>query len=422
MSSEAVFCQLIFETNTFSNYYHMKPLRLALVTRRFWPLVGGAEVVMANLASEFLRQGTLPVILTAQWEKQWPQKCILDEVPVVRLPHSARQGWGTLRYMSSLSRWLKNHPTDFDLVYVSMLKHDAYAVMGCLAGSPKPVVLRAEAGGKDGDCDWQRRARFGKRIQARCRQANALVAISPVIEKELLLAGYSPATIHRINDGVASMAIPDEHQQREARKVLAEANPALKLPAGAQLAVFNGRLHPEKGLFDLIRAWPVVQREVPNARLWLVGTGEARPKLVETVENLGLFKHVVFPGVFDSLEEVLLAADLFVLPSYQEGLSAALLEAMAYGLPTVVTDVPGNRVVVQDEETGLIVPPKSPQQLARAISRIWTDHDLRIRLIQAAKQLVRESYSLEAIAKAHLHLFRELISSKVENRVSGNRS
>ena len=422
MSSEAPFCQPVFEKSIFSDCCYMKPLRLALVTRRFWPLVGGAEVVMANLASEFLRQGTLPVILTAQWEKQWPRKCILDEVPVVRLPHSARQGWGTLRYMTALSRWLKNHSTDFDLVYVSMLKHDAYAVTRCLARTPKPIVLRAEDGGKDGDCDWQQSARFGKRIQDRCRQANALVAISPAIEKELLQAGYSPASIHRINDGVASMAIPDEHQRRQAREVLAEANPDLKLPVGARLAVFNGRLHPAKGLSDLIRAWPLVRREVPNARLWLVGTGEARSNLVETVENLGLFKHVIFPGVFDSLEEVLLAADLFVLPSYQGGLSVALLEAMAYGLPTVVTDVPGNRVVVKDEETGLVVPPKSPQQLATAISRIWRDHALRIRLVRSAKELVGESYSLEAVAKAHLHLFRELISRKVENVVSENGS
>lgn len=377
---------------------------------------------MANLASEFLRQGALPVIFTAQWDKQWPQKCILDEVPVVRLPQSAWQGWGTLRYMNALSRWLKNHPADFDLVYVSMLKHDAYAVTGCLARSPKPVVLRAEAGGKDGDCDWQQSARFGKRIQARCRQANALVAISPAIEKELIQAGYSAASIHRINDGVTSMVIPDEHQRFQAREVLAEANPDLKLPVGARLAVFNGRLHAEKGLFDLIRAWPLVQHEVPNARLWLVGTGETRSKLVETVENLGLLEHVIFPGVFDSLEEVLLAADLFVLPSYREGLSLALLEAMAHGLPVVVTDIPGNRVVVQDEQTGLVVPPKSPQQLAKAIIRIWRDHDLRIRLVRSAKELVQESYSLESVAKAHLHLFRELISRKLEKRVYRNGS
>jgi glycosyltransferase involved in cell wall biosynthesis len=77
---------------------------------------------------------------------------------------------------------------------------------------------------------------------------------------------------------------------------------------------------------------------------------------------------------------------------------------------------------VQDEETGLVVPPKSPQQLAKAITRIWRDHDLRIRLVRSAKELVREGYSLEAVAKTHLHLFRELISRKVENQVSRNGS
>ena len=66
----------------------MTPLRIAMVTRRFWPLVGGAEMVMANLSQQFLEQGARPVILTAMWDPAWPTGLVHREVPVVRRSHS----------------------------------------------------------------------------------------------------------------------------------------------------------------------------------------------------------------------------------------------------------------------------------------------------------------------------------------------
>ena len=82
-------------------------LRLALVTRRFWPLVGGAEMAMANLAAEFRRQGHAVRIVTGRWEKHWPLEMVHREVPVTRLPHPRTRAWGTLRYMYALSSWLQ---------------------------------------------------------------------------------------------------------------------------------------------------------------------------------------------------------------------------------------------------------------------------------------------------------------------------
>src|SRR5262245_1682941 len=128
----------------------MSPLRLALVTRRFWPLVGGAEVAMANLAAEFQRQGQQATIVTARWEKHWPTEVVHREVPVVRLSQPKLRGWGTLRYMYAVGSWLVAQQPKLDGVVVSMLKHDAYAAIGALRGAGLPVVLRAEGGGTAG--------------------------------------------------------------------------------------------------------------------------------------------------------------------------------------------------------------------------------------------------------------------------------
>ena len=88
----------------------MSEMRIAMITRRFWPLVGGAEMVMANLASEFQRQGAKPVLLTAQWDPTWPKQFTHRDVEVQRLPNPERRGWGTFVYMDALSRWLRTKP------------------------------------------------------------------------------------------------------------------------------------------------------------------------------------------------------------------------------------------------------------------------------------------------------------------------
>ena len=93
--------------------------------------------------------------------------------------------------MRAMSRWVRQHREEFDLVYVMNLRQDAYAVVGALRSVDPPVVLRAQRAGEAGDCQWQERARFGKRIRKRCQAATAIAASTDVGTEELLRAGYS---------------------------------------------------------------------------------------------------------------------------------------------------------------------------------------------------------------------------------------
>lgn len=386
----------------------MKRLRLALVTRRFWPLVGGAEVVMANLAAEFRRQGHAATIVTAQWKKHWPLELVHREIPVVRLAQPKLRGWGTLRYMYGLSSWLTSQRPKLDGVLVSMLKHDAYAAIGALRGSGLPVVVRAEGGGAAGDCEWQATARFGMRIRRRCSEADAIVAPSDAIGEELLAAGYDPAKIQRIDNGVR-LPPPRAPRQREAaRSALAEANWDLKCEPDAPVAVYTGRLHPDKGLLDLVQAWPAIANRWPPARLWMIGEGPQRDELFQLISDLGFRYHICLPGSFDEIDDVLAAADLFVLPSYSEGMSISLLEAMAAGLPVVATDIPGNRALVRHEQEGLLVPPRAANHLSAAIGRIFDSAAYGVQLGAAGRKRVAENFSLEKAARAHLELIASL--------------
>jgi glycosyltransferase involved in cell wall biosynthesis len=365
---------------------------------------------MADLAAEFHARGCPVTLLTARWEESWPARLELYRVPVVRLPQPRRRVWGTARYMFALRQWLRRERQHYDLVYVSMLKHDAYAAL-CAVGRRAPVVLRAEGAGQTGDVAWQHSGLIGRMIRRRTRRAAALVAPSPHIAEELRGAGYPSARIREIPNGVPIAAPLDNPQRRAARDALSLAHTALYVPPGSPLAVYTGRLHPGKGLEDLLVAWSKVLALWPEGRLWLAGNGPLRGVLAAQINRLGLAGSVVLAGVFQQVDELLAAADLFVLPSYEEGMSLALLEAMAAGLPIVATDIAGNRVLVEHGCQGLLVPPGQPESLAAAMLRILDEPIVAEGLGQAARQKVIDRFSLERCVDQHLELFRELLQT-----------
>ncbi|HEX7447036.1 MAG TPA: glycosyltransferase family 4 protein [Pirellulales bacterium] len=383
--------------------------RLVLITRRFWPLVGGAEMVAARLAAGLQARGAGTTILTARWHRQWPAEIEHHGVRVVRLDNPRLRGWGTLRYMQSVTRWLKEHRASFDLAYVSMLKHDAYAAVTAGRRERFPVVLRAEGAGVTGDCYWQLEANCGLRIKRRCFQADAFLAPSPAIERELIAAGYDRQRIHYLPNGVPMPEDGDANSRVQSRADLAAAEPSLVHDTDAPLVVYTGRLHPMKGLEYLLGAWPEVLRRVSRARLWIVGDGPDRWRLMGLIETMGLSTSVRLVGPFDDVEEFLRAADVFVLPSLEEGMSLALLEAMAMGLPVVATAIPANEVLV-DPEVGRLAPTRDPSSLAAAIASLLTDRETAARLGRAGRARVAERFSLDKMVTEHLRLFERLVS------------
>ena len=380
-----------------------------MVTRRFWPLVGGAEMVMANLARQFRQQGAESTIVTAQWQPDWPRDFVHREVPVVRLPQPRTRGWGTWRYIRQLSRWLRDHQDEFDLVFVSMLKHSAYAAISVGQTLKQPVVLRAEGAGPTGDCQWQQTARFGRRIQDHCRRAAAVLAPSQQVHEELLELGYAPDRLHHVANGVALGPAPTADNRRAARQALGDTSLELRLEPEQKLVVFTGRLDRNKGLFDLVDAWRDVASQQPEARLWLIGEGPDSDEIRRRIFEQQLDGKILMPGAFDEVDQSLQAADLFVFPSYAEGLSLSLLEAMAHRLPVVASDIPGNQQLLDDQLHGQLVPCRDPAALARAILDSLQHTTVAADMAMAAYQRVVQHYSLQRMATDHLELFQQLV-------------
>ena len=372
-------------------------MKIALVTRRYPPLIGGAEKVLSYLADAFAAQGVEVSVLTSRIDPAWPAvEHPRPNLSVVRLETSPLRFVGTWLYLRNLRRWFTANPVD--LAYVSMLKHDAFAVVNQGRKQGFPVVLRPEGAGATGDIAWQKWGRFGASIARVCRTADAFVSISQAVRSELLLDGYDPSKIVNLPNGVPlpNLAWTPKENPRH-------------------VATFVGRLAPEKGLDSLIDAWTIVVRNVPHARLVLVGDGPSRFNLESKVSALGLEKQVEFAGSSTDPSQFLQQSDLFVLPSKEEGMSIALLEAMALGMPVVASDIPGNRRLIENDAFGRLFPVGDPESLAKTILETWADPERAQLLGEAARRRVEEHYSIEAVARRHLDLFDALIRSKAES-------
>ena len=219
-----------------------------------------------------------------------------------------------------------------------------------------------------------------------------------------------------VSQDAARMAIEIEHVP--ARKVLVIHNGidvdrfsprGVRPVKSGLLAVTVGRLDPIKDHLTMLRAVRLVVEQLPGFRLEVVGDGPSRPELEAACKELGVADHVRFHGYRAQVEPHLAAADLFVLSSTSEGVPLALLEAMASGLPAVVTDVGGMREVVVPGETGCLVPPRSPQALASAILAIEGQPDTLDRMGRAARRRVEEEFNLRTVVSRYEDLYLECL-------------
>ena len=154
-----------------------------------------------------------------------------------------------------------------------------------------------------------------------------------------------------------------------------------------------------KGHDVLLRAMPLVIKEVPNTRFLLVGDGYLREGLLKTCSEKGLLQHVIFLGFREDIPLITSTFDLGVLPSLFEGLGRVILESMALGKPVVASGVGGIPEIVKDGSNGLLVPPLDHVALGRAIIKILKDRDLRVRMGQEAKETLGERFTAEKMVK-----------------------
>jgi glycosyltransferase involved in cell wall biosynthesis len=236
------------------------------------------------------------------------------------------------------------------------------------------------------------------------RFMDRVVAVSDGQATKVRRAGVPPERITVIRNAARLAAFADpEHVFRDALRA--------EFPLGlavSHVVLAAGRLSPEKGFHTLVEAAADVLRLQPNVGFVLYGEGPERMRLEARVRALGIAGRFAMPGFTDKLDRLLPWADAVVLPSLTEGLPNVALEASAAGVPLVATAVGGTPEAVADGETGFLVPPGQPAELAAKLRALLASPGLRRRMGTSGSRRMREHFTFAAQARAYEDLFASL--------------
>ena len=177
---------------------------------------------------------------------------------------------------------------------------------------------------------------------------------------------------------------------------------------------YVGQLIPRKGLDILFEA--VSRLSFENWRLAIIGEGESRASLERQAKDLRVSDKVCFFGFKEDRIAFLRGFDLFVLPSRLEGIPRCVMEAMAAGVPTVASDIPGCRDLVVHGETGMLFHVDSPEILADCIETIASDETIRRSLARRGRELINSWYSAARMAAEYTELYSTLVERHGRNK------
>ena len=347
-----------------------RPLRVLMVLESDFtpPGGGGAESQVRTLALHLIRMGQQVAVVTpllARGRQSTAERC--EGIPVGRIRYPRLPTFGAAVMCLRLGAFLLGHGRRYDAWHVHIGHH--LGAVTCLVGAlvDKPVVLKISGSWEleQGVMAPGPRKLFARKLFARklfdrlalrwLKRARVVQAISTRIAAELTRQGFPPERIVVLPNAVDTSRFP--------------LRTAGRAPGAPFTAVFVGRLAEEKDLPTLLDAWAQAfpPGEEVDARLRLVGSGPLEERLRAQVLRLGLGGQVEFLGHRDRVEGVLADADVGVLPSRIEGLSNALLEFMASGLPTLASRVSGSEDFVVTGRNGWLFEVADVPALAAAL-------------------------------------------------------
>lgn len=290
-----------------------------------------------------------------------------------------------------LARLIARRP---DLLWIHMSARGSVQRKALLMAIARPIrvpVIVHSHGSQFGD--YYRDTTKPRRAVVRwvLRNADLVIALGPSWDARI--QEMTPCTVAQVLNPVAVPATID-HDAKE-----------------PGLIVCTGRLGDRKGSATLVRAFALVAQRFPTARLILAGDGDAEP-VRELARELAVEHRVELPGWVSSTDvtRLLGRASAFALPSRNEGLPIAMLEAMAHGVPCIVTPVGGIPDVVTNGHDALLVPPDDPTSLAAALTTILADESQAREMGDAGRQMVQSRCSTQIIAERLADCFDQVLA------------
>lgn len=232
------------------------------------------------------------------------------------------------------------------------------------------------------------------------------IIVSTKLEKEDMVAFNvaKPEKIVVINSGV------ELENYRDVVIDGQELRDQLKLDKYKPIVGMIGRLEPVKGPQYLIEAAKLVIEDFPEVTFLIAGEGSLRNELEMQCKNANILDKIVFTGWTEDVPEILSTLHILVLPSLNEAVGRILIEAGASGIPVVASNVGGVPQIVNNNQTGLLVPPKDPYIMAQAIISLLKDKEKRKKMGQAAQKWIDSKFSAHTMFEQISNLYRDLVT------------
>lgn len=288
---------------------------------------------------------------------------------------------------------------DPDVVHTWLFAANSFGrVAARMAGVP--VIIASER------CvdPWKRRWHFViDRYLAKC--TDAITTNSEGVRNFYVAHGLASDQFEIIPNGVESQTDHTKPLSRNRDEVFAD----LEVDVKNKMILAVGRLWPQKRVRDLIWAGELLATLRGDVTLVIIGDGPQRDGLIRHRDAVSQVEHVRFAGQRDDVGELLPHADAFWIASEYEGQSNAVIEAMLAGVPVVASDIPGNRDLVIENETGWLFELGSEAELVQQTNDLLNDPDSAARVTQAAKLRIETEFTVEKMVQRHIDLYDRLV-------------
>lgn len=358
-----------------------RPLRLLIVVDSHFPGNGGTEAQAQLLAELLQARGHSVQVLAPHLDEDRPLQETIRGVAVMRMPYPKIKVLGGLILIAKFARWLLKNRANYDAVHIHMARNLAAGAGLVQARLGIPVIVKISGAWEFDGGVLDPKLKYHPLmalLNACIRRVAYLQAISQKTRLKLMAAGYPNERIQMIPNAV-DVAQFDR------------ITPAGAQPGRKPRVIYVGRLQPVKGVAVLIEAWPQVVAAV-DAQLVMVGDGPLRTQLETRAAQLGVAASIEFAGRSNAVPALLRSADVYVQPSFQEGLPNSVLEAMSAQLPIVATRVSGNEDLVSDSN-GTLVPAGDAAQLAQALIGLLQKPEAARRMGKASRQFIDSHYA-----------------------------
>lgn len=375
--------------------------------------IGGAQEVVRTLVEYLAEAGCMPVVCTfndgplrQEIERLGiPVEIVPDrQYSIVNFPQFVTE---LIRIRHTLSILVKKH--NVDVVQAHLLRVLDFLVLTLKWGGQKAPLIFWTVHNTNEELQREQLPRykwllgpkrFAYRLlyRATARLVNGFIAVADGVKADLI------KTLGPIGDKIIVIAngVDLKRYQRSVDKTTIRRE--LGLTTQDRVIAVVGAFRPQKGHRFLIEAVAQLVTEFPNLHVLLIGDGDLKADLQAQTRASGLEQHVHFLGSRADVPDLLAASDYFALPSLWEGLSMALIEAMASGLSIVATAVSGTLQVITPNETGLLVTPGDVQQLRDGIRQLLSNPALA-RALGASAQRSVENFSAKKQAEEHIDLY-----------------